>query len=1637
MQPNRTIARITLFAFVCSLPGTPLSAELVGVENVHGVEGVTRDASLTTIHTRTERSIFDAERLDVLQHETLRIEQPSARSKTLARVTGDDPSELVGTVQAPGSFYLANPNGVFLGGQLVLDVAQFVATTGSISNADFLEGRDRFTSLAGPIVNSGQVNARGDVVLLGRTVANHGSITAPAGTVAYVAGESVVLSQLGGHLQITVEPVLQSDGGSGAGSGGGLSSGDYHSLAINHRGITRATEIHAEGGDGVVRVAGTLDASARGAGERGGRITVTGELVSLEGATLDASGTEGGGEIRVGGDWRGVDGVRQARRTVVDAASTLRADALERGDGADVVVWSAESTGFFGAISARGAGADGNGGDAEISGHSLVARGSVDLGAESGARGTLLYDPQEIRIRGGSADGSDSVDPASDPDLLTGTTTTDSTTNIRTTRILFDDTGTEPFDIFESEIEGTDANIVLEARHRIEATGSFTNDADGLGLLDDGETLLIKNGRNLTLRTRNNTGDEAGVTNANAGIDLRGNGSLTIRTTGGGRIVLATGDDGAGGGGTANSDAAIQVAHLRSEGSNVTLSTKQGSIAATSIDTRGSSGDDRDGGNVTLSAGTRSTTAIPVTAGIAVSAGIDTRGADEVSARGGNGGRITLTSSGSGNLSVGGAIDTRGGAGTSDGGAGGSVDLEAAGGNLNVSTIDSSGGNASAGTGGAAGAVELEIRSADDLVIGDELRAVGGDGSQNGGAAGQIQLKRANGTLELQGELTSLAGDGGAQDGRSSSVSILGAGTLVLPTSGDVIHSDGDVTLQGASLGSAALPVRIDANGSVDSKLSIHVNGDAAVEVTRKGFSAIDVAQSNPNGDISITQEGGDSVTGTGVDADTHQLAADTRANSVDLAYRVGNPGPVSSPPGFSTTAADLVIPIDGVKLGGDGFFEATRDIVLGSGSVGGTAIELSAGKELTLNADADTDANDRGNVRDGVSGSAAGEIATNGATSQVLISAGDGIGSAAEPVTLRGGALLSAITETGELAIANQGAGDLTLRDLAHAHPVQTRTLRPGNTGFAAQIQKSANAGNLAITNAGGGIRLEDQLQTPLANAASDITLRAASGSAITLAVPRNSQGQIRVTAEAGGDLLLDGNVVVEAGRDALVSSRGGNLELTGSLDASTSGGASFSGVAPLGSVRYGDGVGSDRIGAQNALSELNTELSPAAGGITEYRVSSVATTGLLRSPGTTRILASETHFDSSGDEVRFDGAVDGPGALVVDRANNVLFGGDVGVTEALSRLEVNVASGTTEFRAPRVVVDQGDIELNPDGRASVPARSTIFRRGGDLSFETPGSFRMGSHEKLTVAGELEIDAARAELGDLNALSIAVDSPEITLLSRAGGSSALPGGASAGDAGLDWVAKRIRLASQPQISGPNPSARFYTEAGEVSPQPIAGVEQHLIDAQGNSLRASSFDASAGGALLDLTGNGPAPFDDPSGQLQMSPPPAPFGAAPQFSEEAPAAATGVSSDALLTALRAPLEGLPSGGELPASIAARAADAAETYRVLFGDSAEALADLRAFRNAVIASGDRSGLGLRRAVDSASESAGARRYLSLLGSLLAQLRLIGATPETLAEVRQHVLERAVDALDVGGLDAGALGSAADPESPGFRL
>ena len=163
---------------------------------------------------------------------------------------------------------------------------------------------------------------------------------------------------------------------------------------------------------GVIRISATSDAvvagqvKAIGAGAtasdqagKGGRIEVTGQRVVLKGAALDASGPAGGGTVLLGGDIQGANpAVANASTTTVDGASTVRADALAKGDGGRVVAYANQRTEVAGLLSVRGGPDGGNGGFVETSGDTVALSRGPDLAAPLGKGGTWLIDPVDITI---------------------------------------------------------------------------------------------------------------------------------------------------------------------------------------------------------------------------------------------------------------------------------------------------------------------------------------------------------------------------------------------------------------------------------------------------------------------------------------------------------------------------------------------------------------------------------------------------------------------------------------------------------------------------------------------------------------------------------------------------------------------------------------------------------------------------------------------------------------------------------------------------------------------------------------------------------------------------------------------------------------------------------------------------------------------------------------------------------------------------------------------------------------------------------------------------------------------------------------------------------------------------------------
>lgn len=369
------------------------------------------------------------------------LSNPSIQN-ILGRVTGGTPSVINGQIQVTGSnanLFLMNPAGIVFGANASLNVpGSFTATTanaigfqagpngypGAWFNAT---GSNDYAALVGTpngfafsvpqpgaIVNAGHLTvAPGQsLTLLGGTLVNTGTLATSGGkvTVAAVPGGKLVRvfqdgSLLSLDLPVAVNATLNPVAVTPLALPQLLTGGDVANatgLTVENgvvKLVSSGKTVLAQSGDATVSQ--TIDV----AGVTGGAVRVLGDRVNLTGATVNASGENGGGSVFIGGDFQGQGTLPTAKRTVVSADSTLLADAQLRGHGGRVIVWADEATGFAGRISAKGGEIAGNGGFVEVSGkQSLSFTGSVDVTAAAGSNGQLLLDPNLVLI---GADGTD------------------------------------------------------------------------------------------------------------------------------------------------------------------------------------------------------------------------------------------------------------------------------------------------------------------------------------------------------------------------------------------------------------------------------------------------------------------------------------------------------------------------------------------------------------------------------------------------------------------------------------------------------------------------------------------------------------------------------------------------------------------------------------------------------------------------------------------------------------------------------------------------------------------------------------------------------------------------------------------------------------------------------------------------------------------------------------------------------------------------------------------------------------------------------------------------------------------------------------------------------------------------------
>ena len=412
----------------------------------------TPESTVLDIHQQTSSAIVQWHNFDIEHGETVNVYQPDDQSILLNRILDQDPTSILGKLNANGHVWLMNPNGVMFGGDARVNVGGLIATTSDIENQDFLSGDYHFDQRgrADAIIrNEGVLDADGGMIaLLAPVVENSGTIRARLGKVVMASTDTYTVDFHGdGLMNFVLDDVNAGDEYSSSyysvNEGDVIADAGVIEMSVaqgnaavervienkwtgriqaNSVGVNQQGKIVLGGGSNgldnntTVLVGGTLHATGDDGTEKGGEIDILGDQVAvMNGGVIDVSGDVQAGTAHIGGEYLGKGETKTARATIIQNDSYIIAD----GGQGEVVVWSDEYTKFDGTISANGGGGFVETSSKEV----LLATGVVQADG-----GLWLLDPGNIDVRddaGGGPDDSTIAGPIFDSAGVASVVTTE------------------------------------------------------------------------------------------------------------------------------------------------------------------------------------------------------------------------------------------------------------------------------------------------------------------------------------------------------------------------------------------------------------------------------------------------------------------------------------------------------------------------------------------------------------------------------------------------------------------------------------------------------------------------------------------------------------------------------------------------------------------------------------------------------------------------------------------------------------------------------------------------------------------------------------------------------------------------------------------------------------------------------------------------------------------------------------------------------------------------------------------------------------------------------------------------------------------------------------------------------------
>lgn len=359
------------------------------------------------VQQNSDRLVIDWQSFNVAKNYGVTFKQPGEKAIVLNRVVGNSTSSIAGNINANGQVVLVNPNGVFMKSGAKINSAGFIATTRTIHDTDFMNGKLQFTATDKAntsVVNQAAITVSngGYVVLAADNVTNAGRINTPSGNTLLAASKTVSLDLEGNGLKSyqvdgeTINAMVRNSGQIRAVNGQvnltALGKNMAMNAVINNTGYIEASgfarpdgNVIIDGGaSGQVNMSGQI--VANNAQGDGGNVRISGKHITLDNYNhIDVTGSNNGGSVVIG--QKGTQTVNMMNMASISASS------LNNGNGGVIDMHSDGMLDFRGAIDVRGGATSGNGGLVRMEAQEYqTGEGSVDLSAPHGKEGSWSRD---------------------------------------------------------------------------------------------------------------------------------------------------------------------------------------------------------------------------------------------------------------------------------------------------------------------------------------------------------------------------------------------------------------------------------------------------------------------------------------------------------------------------------------------------------------------------------------------------------------------------------------------------------------------------------------------------------------------------------------------------------------------------------------------------------------------------------------------------------------------------------------------------------------------------------------------------------------------------------------------------------------------------------------------------------------------------------------------------------------------------------------------------------------------------------------------------------------------------------------------------------------------------------------------